>query len=122
LLHLLIGGVAGRAAPARVAARGRVFDAEDEIVAPRQDDGQPAPRSASYRVICPVHHVEAQVQLSGTGGNEYVALSDCSLHPGNPGGPPCEGRCIVLGEDGTPLAAPLDRGAAPARASAKDAS
>lgn len=107
LVYRLIGRLLSRAAPAQV------FDTEGNIVAMKQSDAQAAPSSASFRVVCPVHGVEAQVHLSGLGGNEAAALSECSLHPGNPGGPPCEGRCIMLGGEAIPLTdVPHDRGEA----------
>jgi hypothetical protein len=93
LVHRLVGRLAGRAAAPRV------FDTEAHIVAINHAELPPPPSSASFLVVCPVHGVEAQVQLSGLGGNEAAALNECSLHPGHPGGPPCEGRCIMLGAE-----------------------
>jgi len=57
------------------------------------------PPSTSYRVLCPVHGVQARVHLTGIGGNEPPRLEECSLwaQPGFRGA--CEGRCIELGAE-----------------------
>lgn len=58
--------------------------------------------SVSFRVLCPVHGVEARVELQGIAGNEPPSLGECSLRPGRGGVPPCEGRCIELAGEEEP--------------------
>jgi NNP family nitrate/nitrite transporter-like MFS transporter len=51
----------------------------------------------ALRVRCPVHSVEARVQLMVTPRGDQAQLRGCSLYPGE-GPPPCEGRCVVMSE------------------------
>ena len=51
------------------------------------------------RVRCPVHGVDARVQVMVSGPLQAPVLAECSLHPGHAGGPPCEGRCVMLEQD-----------------------
>ncbi|MBI4421964.1 MAG: hypothetical protein HY560_14160, partial [Gemmatimonadetes bacterium] len=54
------------------------------------------PVPVSLRVTCPVHAVEARVRVLAVGGaHPRATLTECSLFPGQGGGVPCEGRCVV---------------------------
>jgi len=57
------------------------------------------PPATSYRVLCPVHGVQARVQLTDIGGNEPPRLEECSLWTRPEFRGACEGRCIELGAD-----------------------
>lgn len=69
-----------------------------EVVTHIERGGAPFP--LSLRVRCPLHAVEARVRVVAVaGGDQEVAVSDCSLFPGREGGPPCEGHCVVAAGD-----------------------
>jgi tellurite resistance protein TehA-like permease len=77
------------------------------VAPPAAPTARPAPGTTpvSFRVLCPVHGVEARIQLAGIAGGEPAHLGDCSLRPGQKGGvPACEGRCIEVAVDDERLA------------------
>ncbi|MDP3908816.1 MAG: tellurite resistance/C4-dicarboxylate transporter family protein [Gemmatimonadales bacterium] len=58
------------------------------------------PKPVALRVLCPVHGVEARVQLLTLAGHEPAGLGECSLRPGRKGGvPACEEHCIELSRE-----------------------
>ena len=61
----------------------------------RDIEERPAMARVTLRVLCPVHDVEARVQIVGTSGTPKDMLGGCSLHPDQAAGVPCEGRCII---------------------------
>ena len=70
--------------------------------APVPDAGKPGPMA--FRVLCPIHGVEARIELLGIAGNEPARLSACSLRPGQREGvPACEGHCIELAATAEPV-------------------
>ncbi len=73
----------------------RMMNARARDVATHIDE-QGAPMPVRIRVRCPVHGVDARVRVMVTAAHEPPALAECSLYPGYEGGPPCEGRCVVL--------------------------
>ena len=72
----------------------RIMNAAAPEVA-RDIEERPAMARVTLRVLCPVHDVEARVQIVGTSGTPKDMLGGCSLHPDQAAGVPCEGRCII---------------------------
>jgi NNP family nitrate/nitrite transporter-like MFS transporter len=76
-----------------VVVRRIMHTAAPELV--RDIEERPAVAPVTLRVLCPVHDVEARVQIVATSGTPKDMLGGCSLHPEQAEGVPCEGRCII---------------------------
>lgn len=96
----------------------RMLNVRAADVAERFDEPGP-PVSVPLRVQCPIHGVNARVTLVLSGLGTAPELTTCSLHPGHSGGPPCEGRCVVLDHD-REAEVPLTPHAPPDRSSDSD--
>jgi len=68
-----------------------------DVAGQMEERGSPIP--LPLRVRCPVHGVDARVQVMVSGAHGAPVLAECSLYPDHAGGPPCEGRCVVLEQD-----------------------
>jgi hypothetical protein len=79
-----------------VVVRRLMNSAAPELAREIEDHGRTVP--ATFRVLCPIHDVEARVQIVATVGASEATIGECSLRAGQSDGVLCEGQCIIRDE------------------------